>query len=167
MENALYKWAIRRKLKSSTENRMRKLIFLLTAALAAAGVTGCSGPEHKLARGIDNTMEIVRWGDMRRSVEQNAVFSAPDISYSYGVIHGFDQSISRVGLGLYEVATFPIPSYSPILTRKVTAVPQYPESYKPGLVSGSTFDTDTYTGYSGGDVAPFVPGSRFSVFDNY
>ena len=28
------------------------------------------------------------------------------------------------------------------------------------------FDTDTYTGFSGGDVAPFIPGSRFRVFDN-
>jgi len=29
------------------------------------------------------------------------------------------------------------------------------------------FDTDTYVGYSGGDVAPFVPNSRFKVFDSY
>jgi hypothetical protein len=28
------------------------------------------------------------------------------------------------------------------------------------------FDTDTYVGLSGGDVAPFMPGSRFKVFDN-
>ena len=28
------------------------------------------------------------------------------------------------------------------------------------------FDTDTYTGFSGGDIAPFLPGSRFKVFDN-
>jgi hypothetical protein len=28
------------------------------------------------------------------------------------------------------------------------------------------FDTDTYMGFSGGDVAPFIPGSRFRVFDN-
>jgi putative exosortase-associated protein (TIGR04073 family) len=145
---------------------MRKLIFLLTAALAAAGVTGCTGPEHKLARGLDNTMELVRWGDMRQSIEQNAVFSSPDISYSYGVIHGFHQSLCRAGLGIFEVATFPIPSYQPICTRKVPATPLYPDSYKPGLISDSTFDTDTYSGYSGGDIAPFVPGSRFKIFDN-
>jgi putative exosortase-associated protein (TIGR04073 family) len=145
---------------------MRKLIFLLTATLAAAGVTGCTGPEHKLARGLDNTMELVRWGDMRQSIEQNAVFSAPDISYSYGVIHGFHQSLCRAGLGIYEVVTFPIPSYQPICTNKVPILPQYPDSYKPGLVSDSIFDTDTYSGYSGGDIAPIVPGSRFKIFDN-
>lgn len=142
------------------------MFFLFVAALVAVGVTGCSGPEHKLARGFDNTMELVRWGDMRRSVEQNAVFSAPNVTYSYGVIHGFDQSVCRAGLGIYEVVTFPIPSYAPVCTSKVPVSPEYPASYRPGLVSGSTFSTDTYTGYSGGDVVPFVPGSRFNVFDN-
>ena len=44
--------------------------------------------------------------------------------------------------------------------------PVFPESYKPGLISDALFDTDTYTGFSGGDVAPFIPGSRFRVFDN-
>jgi putative exosortase-associated protein (TIGR04073 family) len=145
---------------------MRKLFFLFAAAVAAVGMTGCSGPEHKLARGIDNTMEIVRWGDMRRSIEQNAVFSAPDVSYSYGVIHGFNQSICRVGLGLVEVATFPLPSYKPICTNTVPANPQYPASYRPGLVSSSTFDTSTYSGYSGGDIMPYIPGSRFNIYDN-
>jgi putative exosortase-associated protein (TIGR04073 family) len=144
---------------------MRKLIFLFTVT-AAVVLTGCSGPEHKLARGLDNTMELVRWGDLRQSFEQSAVFSSPDVSYSYGMIHGIDSSIKRAGLGVFEVATFPIPSYQPILTDYVPAHPQYPASYKPGLVSDSVFDTDTYTGYSGGEVAPLLPGSRFKIFDN-
>jgi hypothetical protein len=42
----------------------------------------------------------------------------------------------------------------------------YPDSYKPRLLSDSTFDTDTSLGFSGGDVMPFVPGSRFHIFDN-
>ena len=142
------------------------MFFLLAAAFVAAGLSGCSGPEHKLARGLDNTFELVRWGDMRRSVEQSAVFSAPNVSYSYGIVHGFDQSICRAGLGIFEIATFPIPSYKPICTNTVSASPQYPDSYRPGLISGSTFNTDTYTGYSGGDIAPFVPGSRFNIYDN-
>jgi putative exosortase-associated protein (TIGR04073 family) len=145
---------------------MRKLIFLLGVLAAAAGLTGCTGPEHKLSRGLDNTFEIVRWGDMRRTVEQSAVFSGPNYSYSYGLIHGFDKSITRFGVGVFEVVTFPIPSYHPICTNYVAIHPEYPESYRPGLISDSTFNTDTYTGYSGGDVAPFIPGSRFKVFDN-
>ena len=145
---------------------MRKLIFLFAASVAAIGITGCTGPEQKLSRGVNNTMEVVRWGEMRRSVEQSAVFSSPDVNYSYGVIHGFDQSVKRIGLGVFEIATFPIPSYKPICTSYVPANPQYPDSYKPGIISSSTFDTDTYTGFTGGDVAPFIPGSRFQIFDN-
>ena len=166
MENALYKPVIRVKLPSESQHRMRTLIFLFAAVVSVAGLTGCSGPEHKLARGWDNTLEIVRWGDARQSFEQNAVFSGPDYTYSYGAIHGIDQSLCRTGLGLFEVVTFPIPSYDPIWTTKVPAHPQSPDNYKPGLVSDPIFGTDTYTGYTGGDVAPFIPGSRFKVFDN-
>ena len=142
------------------------MIFLFAATVGALMMTGCSGPEHKLARGLDNTMELMRWGDMRQSVEQNAVLSSPNVSYSYGVIHGFDRSVSRAGLGLYEVATFPFPAYSPVLTDSIPVNPQYPDNYRPGIVSDSTFDSDIYTGYTGGDVAPFIPGSRFKIFDN-
>jgi putative exosortase-associated protein (TIGR04073 family) len=148
---------------------MRKTLFLVAAVAMFAGLTGCQGPEKKLARGVDNTLELIRWGDMRQSVEQNAIFSSPDVTYTYGAIHGFDQSMKRVGLGLLEIVTFPIPTptYDPILTNYVPISPQYPTSYRPGIVSSSTFDTDTYTGFSGGDVAPFVPGSRFQIFEGY
>jgi putative exosortase-associated protein (TIGR04073 family) len=171
---------ILRKLNLEFQLRMRNMTFLFAAIAAAAGLTGCQGPEEKLGRGLDNTLEVARWGDMRQSVEQNAVFSAPDVTYTYGLVHGFDQSLKRIGLGVWETATFLIPNYSfddsrwnygPILTHVsqyvdgVPANPQYPDSYRPGLISGSTFDTDTYTGFSGGDVAPFIPGSRFQIFD--
>ena len=145
---------------------MRKLICIFAAAVIAVGITGCAGPEQKLSRGFDNTFELVRWGDMRRSVEQTAVLPTAEAHGSYGLIHGFDQSIKRVGLGIYEIVTFPIPDYKPIFTNSIPAVPQYPSSYKPGLLSSTTFDTDTYTGFTGGDVAPMIPGSRFTVFDN-
>jgi putative exosortase-associated protein (TIGR04073 family) len=147
---------------------MRKLIFSLVAAAAATSLmTGCSGPQHKLARGLDNTFEVVRWGDMRRDVEQDAVFSSPNVSYSSGAVHGFCQSVTRIGVGVFEIVTFPIPipTYGPVLTNTIPVAPQYPSSYQPGLISSSAFDTDTYTGFSGGDVAPFIPGSRFQIFD--
>ncbi len=144
---------------------MRKLIFLFTIAATAVGITGCTGPQQKLSRGFSNTCEVIRWGDMRREVEQNTVFSAPDVNYSYGVVHGFCKSMSRIGIGIYEMVTFPIPSYDPVCTNCVAINPQYPDSYQPGLISGSTFDTDTYTGFSGGAVAPFLPGCRFQIFD--
>jgi putative exosortase-associated protein (TIGR04073 family) len=144
---------------------MRKIIFPLAAVLAAIFAAGCTGPEQKLGRGLSNSYEIVRWGELRRSVEQNTVLDTPGVGY-YGFVHGFDRSLARTGLGLYEVVTFPVPTYKPICTKTFSPDPAGPESYMPGLYSDALFDTDTYTGFSGGDVAPWFPGSRFQVFDN-
>ena len=141
------------------------MIFPLAAALAAVWFAGCTGPEQKLGRGISNTCELVRWGEMRHSIEQESVLGRPG-NGCYGFIHGFDRSVARAGLGIYEVATFPLPSYKPVASKSFSPDPVYPESYKPDRVSDPLFDTDTYTGFSGGDIAPFVPGSRFQIFEN-
>jgi len=141
------------------------MILPLAAALAAVCLAGCTGPEQKLGRGFSNTCELVRWGEMRQSIEQGAVMGQSGYG-CYGVIHGFDRSLQRAGLGLYEVVTFPFPSYSPIATKSFAPDPVGPESYKPGRSADPLFDTDTYTGFSGGDIAPFIPGSRFQVFEN-
>ena len=140
--------------------------LLAGAALALVFTSGCAGPEEKLGRGVGDVTEFARGGEMRRSVEQTAIFDSPRAGYTVGVIRGFDRTLAREGMGLYEIITFPLPPYDPILTRYVKPGAIYPESYKPGRISDGLFDTDTYTGFSGGDVAPFVPGSRFRVFDN-
>jgi putative exosortase-associated protein (TIGR04073 family) len=146
---------------------MRNVTPLLAlAGLVALFTSGCAGPEQKLGRGISNTFEIVRAGEMRRSIEQTAVFESPSAGYTAGAVRGLNRTLARTGLGIYEVVTAPFPPYHPIWTSYLSPGPVYPESYKPGLISGSTLDTDTYTGFSGGDVAPFIPGSRFRVFDN-
>jgi putative exosortase-associated protein (TIGR04073 family) len=105
-------------------------------------------------------------GDMRRSIEQTAVFDSPSAGYTVGVVRGFDHTVARTAMGVCEIVTFPLPPYQPLFTSYVKPGPIYPESYKPGLISEGMFDTDTYTGFSGGDVAPFIPGSRFRIFDN-
>ena len=150
---------------------MRNAFSILALAAFAAFLTaGCRGPEQKLGRGFSNTLEITRFGEMRRSIEQNAVFESPSTGYTVGAVRGLDRTIVRTGVGLFEIVTFPIPmpktGYGPLFPHYLAPGPVYPDSYKPGLVSGSTFDTDTHTGFSGGDVAPFIPGSRFEVFDD-
>jgi putative exosortase-associated protein (TIGR04073 family) len=142
------------------------LAFLSVVALAALFTSGCAGPEAKLGRGMSNFAEVARGGEWRRSVEQTAVFETPEAGYTVGFVRGFDRSVARTGLGLYEIVTFPFPPYHPIFTKYLAPEPVYPDNYTPGLWSDSMFDTDTYVGLSGGDVAPFVPGSRFRIFDN-
>jgi putative exosortase-associated protein (TIGR04073 family) len=149
---------------------MRSAIaFLSVLSLSlsfTALVTGCAGPEEKLGRGMDNTFEAVRMGEMRRSIEQTAMFDSPGEGYTWGFVRGLDRSIARTGIGVYEVVTFPIPPYTPCATNYLKVEPVYPESYKPHLISDSIFDTDTYMGFPTGDAAPWFPGSRFNVFDN-
>jgi putative exosortase-associated protein (TIGR04073 family) len=140
--------------------------FLAFAALAAVFTSGCAGPEAKLGRGVSNTFEPVRMGEIRRSVEQTAIFESPSAGYTVGMVRGFDRTVARTAMGVYEVVTFPLPPYQPVFTSYVRPGLAFPESYKPGRISEGVFDTDTYMGFSGGDVAPFIPGSRFRVFDN-
>jgi len=146
---------------------MRNLIAILSLSAVAVLVgAGCAGPEKKLGRGITNATEAFRLGEFRRSMEQTALWHGPEAAYSTGFIRGVNRTLVRTGLGFYEMLTFPFPSYEPKLTHKYSASPVYPDNYTPNLVEDSTFAPDTSLGFAGGDVAPFVPGSRFRVFDN-
>jgi putative exosortase-associated protein (TIGR04073 family) len=144
-------------------NKFSLLGVVLMAGLLA---TGCAGPEKKLGRGMNNLMELVRWGEMRRTVEQTALFDSPDTASGTGRVRGFNRSMARAGIGIYEIVTFPIPSYDPIATKYLKPSPVYPDNYKPGLPDDANFATDTALGFSGGDIAPNMPGSRFRVFEN-
>jgi putative exosortase-associated protein (TIGR04073 family) len=145
---------------------MRKSLSLLAAAaLVSLLATGCAKTQEKLGRGLSNTAEIVRWGELRRSMEQTAVFEGPD-STTTGFVKGVCRTVGRTGIGLYEVVTCPFPPYDPVATDHFAPGPVYPDSYTPGLRSDSLYDTDTYVGFSGGDIAPKFPGSRFAIFDS-
>jgi putative exosortase-associated protein (TIGR04073 family) len=143
----------------------RSFPILISAIAFTLLATGCAGPEKKLGRGMANLGEIIRWGECRRSIEQTAVFYSPEEAYTRGFITGLNRTLARTGLGLYEVVTFPIPSYDPVLTDYLAPNPVYPDNYRPNLAADQNFATDTSLGYSGGDVIPIVPGSRYHIFD--
>ena len=144
-------------------NILRFLSLFLIAAIVA---TGCAGPEEKLGRGVRNTCEIVRLGGLRTSMEQTAVWNSPSEAVTTGVVKGLDLSLARTGLGVYEVVTFPIPPYHPVCTKYITALPTYPDNYRPSLPDDPLYRTDQYIGFSGGNVFGFIPGSQFNVFGN-
>ena len=54
---------------------------------------------------------------------------------------GFHRTLARTGIGIYEVVTFPIPSYEPVATRHFKTHPVYPDSYTPHRVEDSTLTT--------------------------
>lgn len=115
---------------------------------------------------MNNAFDIVRGGEMRRTMEQTALFDGPDVAHTTGFIRGFNRTLARTGIGLYEMITAPIPPYDPIFTDHFAPYPVYPDNYQPGIMADSLFTTDSNLGFGGGDVAPFLPGSRFHVFGN-
>lgn len=145
---------------------MRNTVSLLAAlALAAALAAGCAGPEQKFGRGLGNTFEVARGGEFSRGVEQGNLFGGPDTGITTGFAQGFDKTMLRTGVGIYEIVTFPIPPYGPVCTDYLSPRPAYPDSYHPRKWADSILATDHYLGFSGGDVAPWFPGSRFRIFD--
>ena len=145
---------------------MRKTLLLL-AALAIAGMlaTGCANTERKFGRGMANMVEIIRGGELHRTMEQTALFDSPDTAYTTGFVRGLNRTLARTGIGVYEVVTAPFPPYDPVCTDYLSPGPVYPDNYHPNVVEDSMFATDTNLGFSGGDVLPIVPGSRFRIFD--
>jgi len=147
---------------------MRKTLpFLAAVVMIGALATGCANTERKFGRGMSNLVEPLRLGEMRRSMEQTGLFDGPDASYGVGFIRGLNRTLARTGVGIYEMVTAPIPPYDPVWTSYLTPNPVYPDNYVPNLAEDSTFATDTNLGFSGGDVMPFVPGSRFRIFDTH
>jgi len=142
-------------------------IFPSLAAVALVGVlaSGCAGAQKKFGRGASNMAEFARLGEIQRSMEQTALFEEPGHNFTLGFVRGFTKSLARTGLGVYEVVTAPIPPYEPSCTDYLTPYCVYPAGYRPGLIADSMFSTDSNLGFSGGDVAPFIPGSRFKIFD--
>lgn len=143
----------------------RSLSLFFSFVGLGALLTGCVGPEQKLGRGINNITEFARGGEMRRSMEQSAIYNGSDVAMTTGFLHGFNRSLARTAAGAFEIVTAPFPPYDePVF---LPGNPVYPEAYKPGMLDDSMFATDVNMGFSGGEVAPFIPGSRFRVFDEH
>lgn len=156
--------------------------ILLSTVTAAALFTGCAGPESKLGRGLSNMTEFARLGEIRRSMEQTAIWDGPETVPTTGFLRGLNRSFARTGVGIYEVVTFPIPPYGPVFAPKHAMYPDIsittvgnknwgglrlpekqvsPSNYRPGTVTDTMFEPDLNVGFSSGDPFPMVPGSRF------
>src|SRR5882757_5590437 len=94
---------------------MRSSASILSIVLALV-VIGCAGPSNKLGRGMANVTEITRMGEIRRSIEQTALWDGVDAGYTTGFVRGMNRTLVRTGIGVYEIITFPIPPYGPLLT---------------------------------------------------
>ena len=159
-----------------------RIATLLALVAAVALTTGCAGPEKKLGRGLLNVTEIARLGEIRRSMEQTHLWENTDAAYTTGLIRGIHRTLARTAIGVYEIITFPIPSYEPIGVAKdpiypdqnvrnrtypfggmaLSEYPTYPDSYKPGVISDSIFSRP----HSLAIPSPLPAGGSVSSFDH-
>src|SRR5881628_1203878 len=91
------------------QNIMR-IPFSVLALLIALTMfsAGCAGPEKKFGRGLNNVTEFARLGEMRRSMEQTAMWDHPGNAFSTGFMRGLNRSMARTVVGAYELVTAPI-----------------------------------------------------------
>ncbi len=137
---------------------------LLAAAILVTAL-GCARTEAKLGRGMRNMTEVVRLGELRREVEQTALFDGPDMAYTTGVVRGFNKTMARTGIGIYEVITAPFPPYDAVFTNYLPEHPVGPDSSRTQMLADPMVGPDNYLGFSGGAIAPMIPGSRFHIYD--
>ncbi len=156
-----------------------------TITLASAFVVGCAGPEQKLGRGLRNATEFAHMGEIQRSMEQTALWDGPDQTYTTGFLRGFNRSLARTAYGVWDIATFPFPSYDAKFTPKgyvapdysvgttkypygglkLTAAPATAANNEGGMPSDPLFDASGDLGFDGGVIGRSIPGSRFRVFE--
>src|SRR5512144_1826667 len=114
---------------------LKPFSFLAALVLISAVGSGCANGERKFGRGMNNTLEIVRAGEFRRTMEQTALFDSPDAAYTTGFVRGINRTLARTGIGIYEIVTAPFPPYDPVFTDHFAPAPVYPDSYQPDLVA--------------------------------
>ncbi len=91
------------------------IIVLFAVGFATPGY--CDGPLKKLGRGICNFATFPFEMFLQPSRVNNT--DGPAAALSWGILKGVGMSFERLGVGLYEILTFPIPvpkDYAPIMT---------------------------------------------------
>jgi putative exosortase-associated protein (TIGR04073 family) len=144
--------------------RATTTFFSILAVCMVLG-SGCTGPQKKLGRGINNATEITRLGEMQRAMEQTYLWDGSERAYTLGSVRGVSKTVARTAVGIYEIVTFPFPSYDPVCQPYLSPKPRFPDNYKPAVLADPVFSSDVYLGSgSNADVMPFIPGSRFRIF---
>lgn len=94
---------------------MKKVItiFIVLQIFCASVYAIDNNPIRKAARGIVNV--VLAFVEVPRQIIQVTEDEGEVAGLSWGVAKGFSYVLGRVGVGVYEIATFLIPPYRPIL----------------------------------------------------
>lgn len=113
--------------------RLPRWIFtlLLAATLAGAGATAHAQESvgdriaRKAVRGLDNTL-FGLVADWPKTIYYESVDNGIAYGATVGFVEGLAVGLVRTGVGLYELATFPLPypaNYAPILYSRFSLQP--------------------------------------------
>jgi putative exosortase-associated protein (TIGR04073 family) len=96
---------------------MKKLVLiLLTAAVASISMADFQAPPgsdytrvRKLSRALANIVYGIT--ELPNNWDRTASGAGGSVSFSYGTVHSVHKICTRVGYGLYELVTFPFPTF--------------------------------------------------------
>ena len=97
---------------------MKKLALILTLVLSTTTFSsfadiqsppGYAGRTLKLGRGLGNLVYGIT--ELPVTWNRTRLRSGSTVAASYGIVAGAKRSVVRMGFGLYEIVTFPFPTY--------------------------------------------------------
>jgi putative exosortase-associated protein (TIGR04073 family) len=138
---------------------MKKALISSLVALFAIGAyadiqsppMADQGPTRKLGRGIANI--AYGWVELEQTPALMNTAEGNSAAFSYGIVKGIGRTLARFGSGVYDVVTFPFPtykgSYRTVLPGKIPWIHGGYEEFPPelGWDSRLIYCTETSTAY--------------------
>src|SRR3989338_2256692 len=88
----------------------RSLASSIIVVAVISGFQACAwaqDPIHKAGRGITNILTC--WIELPKQIHMGSQEPNPVSGLAWGLIKGAGLTVLRVGMGLYEAVTFPVP----------------------------------------------------------
>ena len=89
------------------KNRTIIALLVSVSSLCASPRSWAQDPIHKMGRGLVNV--LTGWLELPKQVHLGSQRDHPVTGVGWGLVKGAKLLILRVGVGIFEAATFPIP----------------------------------------------------------
>jgi len=90
---------------------MRRIAMIIVGCsigvMAVGGPVWAQDPIHKAGRGLVNV--LTSWIELPKQIHLGTLEPNPLVGLGRGVLKGVSLTVLRIGVGLYEAVTFPIP----------------------------------------------------------
>ena len=87
--------------------RTMRTLVIICCTLIIPGVAHAQDPVEKVGRGLTNVLS--GWIELPKQIHLGLHSDHPVAGVGWGLIKGTGLAVMRIGVGLYEAVTFPIP----------------------------------------------------------